>query len=135
MTRKFVFLLIVLLLSGIGFAIVYLYTIETGHNLFKEPLATINHNIIWNTPHTKLQLNLKKLPVSYSAQQENSLQFSESDISRHSILDYVSIGECPENQLAPDYLSQKLGHSLTNQNGRNSRLLPTCGFIKTKLPF
>ncbi len=135
MTKKIIFLLIILMF-GISGTIVWFYTNKTTTHSFQKPIAIIPQRDIDRmiTPPSQ-QFDFKITPSLQVVPSNTSSINLKQDIKTNKILEYISVGECPQNMLAPDYLSQKMGYGLTNKNNEKSNMMPSCGFIKTKIPF
>lgn len=132
-----------LMLCGL-FSCLYYILIQTGklenmHKSQKTPLAYIDKSVIEsiNMPG-KWQLDLSnEAKANFQKNERIELRKPEREVNKSSLLNYVSIGECQENQLAPDYLDHKING--TNKNGSKNvsggLRIPSCGFIRTKIPF
>lgn len=61
---------------------------------------------------------------------------SENKRPKTSLLDYIEVERCRENEKAPDYLDHKLtGETQREKEGVSDMLrLPSCGMIRTKIP-
>lgn len=61
---------------------------------------------------------------------------SENKSPKTSLLDYIEVERCRENEKAPDYLDHKLtGEQPREKEGVSDMLrLPSCGMIRTKIP-
>ncbi len=134
MKKIIILLLISCLAAGIFFVLNHFEAKSTSvRQPDYQPIAYINnadiHQLI-TQPRWQIKISQPNRPTSIYTQPELPLPVSENK----TVLDYISFGQCPENQLAPDYLSQKMGNPVGKIHSGNENL-PDCGLIRTKIPF
>ncbi len=134
--KKLIFLLLLLLFCGIGYVALRSHMDEAGKNLSLKPIAYINGNSINSILNkSNKPLNLKNALFLHTPPTQKKQSKTERIEKKHYVFEYVSVGECPQNTLAPDYLSQKMGYNVTNKNEEKRLFLPSCGLIRTKFSF
>lgn len=137
------FVILFLMFCGLFVCLYYILTrTDKSENMQqhpKTPIAYIDKSVIESINMIeKWQLDLSKEPqTAFKKNERIKLRKPEQKVNKSSLFDYVTIGKCQENQFSPDYLDHKLSGS--NKNGSKNTFgglrIPSCGFIRTKIPF
>lgn len=138
MTRYFI-------LFALGCGLIFcLYFIQQQHpkkEIFLPidytPIVYIDKSVLdsMNRPN-KWHIDLQSFFQTVPPKNENTY-FEKENTVKTSLFDYMSIGKCQEDEHRADYLYHKLNETTknTDKNASNGLRIPSCGFIRTKIPF